>query len=175
MILTGEAIKWNLDRGLFIQPFNEEQVGPNSYDVRLHNELLIYNEAVLDPKKKLATAKITIPEDGLRLIPGTLYLGRTVEKTYTPEFIPMLEGRSSVGRLGLSVHVTAGVGDIGFNGYWTLEMTCIQPTIIYPGMRIAQLVYYVPVGAYKRYEGKYQNNSDIQESLIRQDEEFAGN
>ena len=169
MILTGEAIKENLGRGIFIKPFHENQLGPNSYDVRLHNELLIYNEGVLDPMKKLNTTRIKIPEEGLRLIPGTLFLGKTVEWTATYGFVPMLEGRSSIGRLGLSVHVTAGVGDIGFQGFWTLEMTCVQPVVIYPNMRIAQLIYYWPYGEASPYKGKYNMNHDIQESLIYED------
>lgn len=169
MILTRDAIKANLGTGIIIKPFYESQLGPNSYDVRLHNELLIYNEAVLDPMKKLNTVKFKIPEEGLRLIPGTLYLGRTVEFTATPGFVPMLEGRSSVGRLGISVHVTAGVGDVGFQGYWTLEITCVHPVIVYPNMRIAQLIYYYPYGDLSFYSGKYNLNTDIQESLIYED------
>ena len=77
-------------------------------------------------KKDNPIRKINIPDDGLLLEPNKLYLGRTVEYTRTDKFIPMLEGRSSTGRLGLFIHVTAGFGDVGFAGYWTLEMFCIQ-------------------------------------------------
>ena len=81
---------------------------------------------------------LKIPKEGLLLQPGTLYLGRTLEYTETHGMVPMLEGRSSVGRLGLFVHVTAGFGDIGFCGYWTLEMFAVQPVRIYAGVAICQ-------------------------------------
>ena len=77
---------------------------------------------------------LTIPDSGLLLETNKLYLGRTLEYTKTEQFVPMLEGRSSVGRLGLFIHVTAGFGDVGFAGYWTLEMFCIHPIVIYPNV-----------------------------------------
>ena len=73
--------------------------------------------------------RYTIPEDGFVLNPNQLYLARTVERTETHNLVPMLEGRSSVGRLGLFVHVTAGFGDVGFCGFWTLEMYAIRAAI----------------------------------------------
>ena len=109
MILSGLEIKRQAAEGnIKIEPFDDKLLNPNSYNLRLHNELLIYEDEVLDMKKPLSTKTIVIPEDGLVLEPGRLYLGRTVEKTATNRFVPMLEGRSSVGRLGLYIHVTAG-------------------------------------------------------------------
>ena len=82
----------------------------------------------------------------------------------------MLEGRSSVGRLGLFVHITAGFGDVGFRGYWTLEMFAVQPIRVYPGVPIAQIFYHTVEGVVTDYRsGKYQNNSDIQPSLLFKD------
>ena len=82
----------------------------------------------------------------------------------------MLEGRSSVGRLGISVHVTAGFGDIGFNGHWTLEITVEQPTAFYPDVEICQIYYHTIKGDYDLYSsGKYQNNTGIQSSLMYKD------
>ncbi len=107
-----------------IDPYDEKLINPNSYNLRLHNELLTYTDEILDMKKQLNTEKIIIPDDGHVLHPGKLYLGRTYEKTSTNSFVPMLEGRSSVGRLGLFIHVTAGFGDIWafFQGlFGTLE------------------------------------------------------
>lgn len=109
------------------------------------------------------------------LEPGRLYLGRTVEYTKTDGFVPMLEGRSSVGRLGVYIHVTAGFGDIGFSGYWTLEIQCVQPVRIYPGIEICQIYYHTIEGDYEKYgkgkysSGKYQNNTGIQPSLLYKD------
>jgi dCTP deaminase len=142
MILTGTEIKAQLGGNIIIEPFDERQLNPNSYNLRLHNELLVYEEIVLDMRRPNRFRRYTIPEDGLVLNPNQLYLGRTVERTETFNYVPMLEGRSSVGRLGLFVHITAGFGDVGFRGYWTLEMFAVQPVRVYPGVPIAQIFYH---------------------------------
>ena len=92
-------------------------------------------------KKKNKATKIIIPEEGLLLDSRKLYLGRTLEYTETHNLVPMLEGRSSIGRLGLFVHITAGFGDVGFKGYWTLEIFCVQPIRVYPNTEICQIFY----------------------------------
>ena len=120
MILSGKEIRNRLGRDIVIEPFNEEQLNPNSYNLRLHNELLVYEKSLLDMKQENPTRKLVIPPEGLILESNRLYLGRTLEYTKTDRLVPMLEGRSSIGRLGLFVHVTAGFGDVGFCGYWTL-------------------------------------------------------
>jgi dCTP deaminase len=113
------------------------------------------------------TKRIEIPEQGMVLKPYQLYLGRTVERTETRNLVPMIEGRSSVGRLGLFVHVTAGFGDVGFCGYWTLEMFAVQPIRIYPNLPICQIFYHEIVGPIQEYcSDKYQNNTGIQPSLF---------
>ena len=110
------------------------------------------------------------PETGLLLETNKLYLGRTLEYTKTDKFVPMLEGRSSVGRLGLFIHVTAGFGDVGFAGYWTLEMFCIHPIVIYPNVEICQIYYHTIQGDYTKYDsGKYQNNTGVQPSMLYKD------
>lgn len=171
MILSGlEILKQVQNSNIKIEPFDKRYVNPNSYNLRLHNELLVYTDDVLDMKKPLKTKTIIIPEDGLTLEPGRLYLGRTFEKTSTNMYVPMLEGRSSVGRLGLYIHVTAGFGDIGFSGYWTLEIQCVQPVRIYPMVEICQIYYHTIEGEFSEYNnGKYQNNSGIQPSLFYKD------
>lgn len=167
MILSGKEIKKRIGKDIIIEPYNEKQLNPNSYNMKLHNELLVYDEEVLDMKSPNKTRKIIIPEEGLVLEPGKLYLGRTVEYTKTLNFAPMLEGRSSIGRLGLFVHITAGFGDVGFSGYWTLEIFCVQPVRIYPDVEICQIYYHEIDGDYEEYNsGKYQNNTGIQESLL---------
>ena len=120
-------------------------------------------------RKPNACERIVIPEEGYVIEPGRLHLGRTLERTETHGFVPMLEGRSSIGRLGLFVHVTAGFGDVGFCGYWTLEMFAVQPIRIYPGVAICQIFYHTIQGDYTAYSSKYQNNQGIQPSLLFKD------
>ena len=136
----------------------------------MHNELVVYDNPVLDMKEDNPATKIMIPEDGLLLESKKLYLGRTMEYTETNNLVPMLEGRSSVGRLGLFVHITAGFGDVGFKGYWTLEIFCVQPIKIYPSIEICQIFYHSVEGDYTPYQsGKYQGNRDIQTSMLYKD------
>ena len=170
MILSGKEIIEKKEKDILIDPFNENQVNPNSYNLRLHNELLVYDSPVLDMKEDNPATKIVIPEEGLLLDSRKLYLGRTMEYTETHNLVPMLEGRSSVGRLGLFVHITAGFGDVGFKGYWTLEIFCVQPIRIYPSIEICQIFYHSIEGDYTPYKsGKYQGNKDIQTSMLYKD------
>ncbi|SRR6056297_1517533 len=170
MILSGKEIKKELGSGLVIDPFDETQLNPNSYNLRLHNKIAYYENNQLDMKKKNNIIKTTIPEDGLVLKPGRLYLGRTREFTSTDKYVPMLEGRSSIGRLGLFIHVTAGFGDVGFSGYWTLEIFCVQPVKIYPDVEICQIYYHTIEGDYDKYTSdKYQNSDSIKASMLYKD------
>lgn len=170
MILSGREIAERLGKDIFIEPFNEKQLNPNSYNLRLHNEMLVYEDRLLDMKKENKARKLIIPDEGMILEPGRLYLGRTVEYTRTENCVPMLEGRSSIGRLGLFIHVTAGFGDVGFSGFWTLEIFCVQPVKVYPDVEICQIYYHTIEGSYEKYRsGKYQNNKGIQPSLLYKD------
>ncbi|HEY5313631.1 MAG TPA: dCTP deaminase [Pirellulales bacterium] len=167
MILSGQEIQRQLDQNIVIEPFDAAKLNPNSYNLSLHGELLTYEELVLDMRKPNRVRRMTIPPEGLVLTPNQLYLGRTVERTETYNLVPMIEGRSSIGRLGLFVHVTAGFGDVGFCGYWTLEMFAVQPVRIYAGVPICQIFYHQLAGDFTAYASdKYQNNHDIQPSLI---------
>lgn len=170
MILSGKEIKKRLDKDIFIEPFQESRLNPNSYNLTLYNELLLYDTQELDMKVSNHTKKITIPEEGLVLNPGQLYLGRINEYTKTFNLVPMLEGRSSIGRLGLFIHVTAGFGDVGFCGYWTLEIFCIHPIRVYANVEICQIYYHTIEGEHEPYNnGKYQNNNGIQPSMLFKD------
>ena len=170
MILSGKEIVRQLNKNITIEPFNVAQVGPNSYNLRLHNELLMYDEVELDMKKEHKIAKITIPENGYVIEPGRLYLGRTLEYTATSNYVPMLEGRSSIGRLGMFIHITAGFGDVGFKGFWTLEIMCAHPIRIYAGVEICQIFYHTIQGDFDAYRSnKYQNNEGIQPSMLYKD------
>lgn len=170
MILSGKSIEAKLNKDIFIDPFRKEQLNPNSYNLRLHHDLLVYDNPVLDMKQENTAQKISIPEDGLLLEKDKLYLGRTLEYTETHNYVPMLEGRSSIGRLGLFVHVTAGFGDVGFAGFWTLEMFCVQPIRIYTGVEICQIFYHAIEGPFEEYHSKkYQHNKGIQPSMLYKD------
>ena len=170
MILSGPEIKRRPGRDIFIDPFEEGRINPNSYNLSLHEELLTYDEPMLDMSKPNKTRTLVIPDEGLILEPQKLYLGRTVEHTETRNLVPMLEGRSSVGRLGLFVHVTAGFGDVGFKGFWTLEIFAVQPIRIFRGVEICQIFYHTIEGERITYRsGKYQNNRGIQSSMLYKD------
>jgi dCTP deaminase len=167
MILSGHEIRAELGKRIVIEPFDESRLNPNSYNLSLHNELIVYEEVVLDMRKANRVRRLEIPADGFVLQPNQLYLGRTAERTETHGMVPMIEGRSSVGRLGLFVHVTAGFGDVGFCGFWTLEMFAVQPVRIYPGVPICQIFYHDIRGTFDAYDSdKYQHNKDIQPSML---------
>lgn len=170
MILSGQEIKRLIGTDLIIEPYVDSQLNPNSYNLRLHHELLVYDNNVLDMKNENKATLLEIPEEGLLLEKDKLYLGRTLEYTESHKHVPMLEGRSSIGRLGLFVHVTAGFGDVGFCGFWTLEMFCVQPIRIYAGVEICQIFYHSIEGNYDLYtSGKYQKNKGVQPSLLFKD------
>ena len=167
MILSGDEIRARVGESIIIEPFDEKHLNPNSYNLSQHDEVLIYEEVVLDMREVNRVRRLTIPDSGLVLNPNQIYLGRTQERTETLDLVPMVEGRSSVGRLGLFVNVTAGFGDVVFSGYWTLEMFAVQPVRIYPGVPICQIFYHQLTGEYRTYSSdKYHNNRDIQPSLL---------
>ncbi|MGA2033426.1 MAG: dCTP deaminase [Thermoguttaceae bacterium] len=167
MVLSGQEIRRLLGQDIVIDPFDDARLNPNSYNLALHDELMVYEEVVLDMRRANRVRRMSIPPEGLILQPSRLYLGRTAERTETRNLVPMIEGRSSIGRLGLFVHVTAGFGDVGFCGYWTLEMFAVQPVRIYAGVSICQIFYHDIRGTFTEYASdKYQGNHDIQPSLL---------
>lgn len=134
---------------------------------RCEYEDQILREIALDPRKDNETIDIEIPEEGYILLPGNLYLGTTEEYTETYGFIPNIDGRSTTGRLGIEIHRTAGFGDNGFKGKWTLEITVTHPVIVYPGMEIGQLYYETIDGdTSMTYNGKYQNQEGVQAAKV---------
>lgn len=168
MILSGNEIRRHLGTRIKISPFDENRLNPNSYNLTLHEDLMVYTDPVLDMKVEPQIERMKIPAEGFELEPNRLYLARTVEKTETHQLVPMIEGRSSIGRLGLFVHVTAGFGDVGFKGFWTLEMFAVHPIRIYPGIEICQIFYHEVAGQdlVEYTGGKYQDNDDIQPSFL---------
>jgi dCTP deaminase len=151
MILSDRRIREAIDRGaIVIRPYRPDCLGSNSYDVHLGPYLATYRDGALDAKRASAIDEFRIPDRGFVLVPGQLYLGVTEEYTETHEHVPFLEGKSSVGRLGIDIHSTAGKGDIGFCNYWTLEMSVKLPVRVYRGMPIGQLIYFEVSGEVDR-------------------------
>lgn len=157
MILTGARIAQEVQAGrIHIAPFDPKQLNPNSYNVRLGHELVVYDDAVLDARVAPSARTLSIPDEGLVLEPGELYLGATVEVAGSTHHVPMLFGRSSIARLGLFVQITAPLGDLGYVGRWTLQLNAIRPLRIYAGTPLAQLMFLEAAGERALYEGKYQ-------------------
>jgi len=147
MILTDEEILKNIEeKKIVITPFQRSALGSNSYDVHLGKTLALYEDHTLDAKSENKIRYFEIPEEGYVLKPTEFYLGVTDEYTETHAHIPFLEGKSSVGRLGIDIHATAGKGDIGFCNHWTLEISVKKPVRVYAGMPIGQLIYFEPKG-----------------------------
>ncbi len=148
MILSDTEILEEMKRGtIVIKPFNRNYLGSNSYDVHLGKWLAMYKEEILDAKQHNHVRYFPIPDEGIILVPSKLYLGVTEEYTETHKHVPFLEGKSSIGRLGIDIHATAGKGDIGFCNTWTLEISVRQPVRIYAGMPIGQLIYFMVSGS----------------------------
>lgn len=143
MILSDKRILEEMEKGTIkIVPYDRDQLGSNSYDVHLGKDLARYADRELDAKKHNTIEHFEIPEEGFVLQPHEFYLGVTEEYTETHAHVPFLEGKSSTGRLGIDIHATAGKGDVGFCGNWTLEISVKQPVRVYKGMPIGQLIYF---------------------------------
>ena len=174
MILSDSRILKAIESGeIIIDPFKRENLGPNSYDVTLGNTLRCYeNFAQLDCKKDNPTYSFEMPESGFVLYPHTLYLGHTVEKVTSSVYAPYLDGKSSTGRLGIGNHVTAGGGDVGFDGdSWTLEITVVYSTIVYPYMPIGQIKFFEVAGEVitpynKNPKSKYNKDNKAKSSQM---------
>jgi dCTP deaminase len=166
MILSDNKILEHIAAGVIvIEPFDRKRLGPNSYDVCLNKILATYIDTELDAKKHNKIELFEISEEGFLLVPGELYLGTTVEHTETYEHVPILEGKSSTGRLGIDIHATAGIGDVGYIGSWTLEISVKKPVRVYAGMPIGQMIYHEVSGEvselyHKKPTSKYWNDRE---------------
>ncbi|MCO6460121.1 MAG: dCTP deaminase [Saprospiraceae bacterium] len=166
MILSDKQILKSIEEGtIVIEPFDIECLGTNSYDVHLGKYLATYKDEILDARKHNKIETFEIPDEGFVLQPNVLYLGITEEYTETHATVPFLEGKSSVGRLGIDIHATAGKGDVGFCNHWTLEISTSHPVRVYKGMPIGQLIYFKVEGDINNYynnkkSAKYNQRSD---------------
>lgn len=142
MISSGLKIEEELNNGnINIYPFDLNLMNPNSYNYRL-GEKLFKLKGILDVKACSDYEEIIIPENGYLLEPNQLYLGNIYEIIGSKKYVTQLIGRSSVGRLGLFLQVTAPIGHVGCNGCWTLELKVVQPLIVYPRMKIGQVTFW---------------------------------
>jgi dCTP deaminase len=170
MILSGKKIKEEVEnKKIIIYPFNNENINPNSYNYTLDDYIKVYEEEILDAKKKIKTKTIEIPNDGMILEPNKLYLGCTKEIIGSDYYVPIITGRSSTGRLGLFVQITSDLVDIGFKGKLTLQFCATQPVKIYKGMKIGQVMFWKVFGEADLYKGKYQNSEEPRQSEIWRD------
>jgi dCTP deaminase len=170
MILTGnEIIKQVNEKNIIITPFDTKQITTNTYDLKLGNKYLVYAEEILDPSKPNKYKIKSIPEKGLLLKPGDFILGHSNEIVGSKKFVPIIHAKSGIARLGLFVHVTADLIDIGSIGNITFQLYATLPVKIYPNMLIGQVSFWVPKGKIKLYEGKYQGSVGPKASEIHKD------
>ena len=178
-MLTGAEIMARVSTGdIEITDFDMSRLNPNSYNLRLGDKLKIYevalNGGTLDSKATNKTIEITIPDEGYVLQPGILYIGSTIERTRCDNLVACIDGRSSIGRLGICIHLTAGFGDVGFEGNWTLEITAVHPVRIYKGMEICQVYFETVEGSTcMKYCGKYQGQTEPTESRMHTDKSIV--
>ena len=160
-MLTGDEILHQYKKGaILIDPFDEKHLNPNSYNLTLSPNIAWYERPGNEPlsmKKDNPVVRYKIPEQGILLLPGRLYLCMTNEQCGSDLFVSCIEGRSSVARLGMSVHLTAGFGDLGFKSFWTLEVTVVEPLIAYANIPICQAAFHEVCGPIndRLYRGKY--------------------
>lgn len=173
MILSGTEITKSVQSGdISLEPFIEAFVNPNSYNYRLGDVLLEVLDETIDTREQYGTRSIVIPSDGYTLMPGKMYLGSTYEKIGSRQFVPSLIGRSSLGRLGLFLQITADLGHLGTNHHWTLELTCVQPLRVYPFMRIGQVSFWKTDGLellqeqYQEIQNNYSGYSLPQPAIV---------
>jgi dCTP deaminase len=170
MILTGpEIIKQVRNGRIQIEPFNISQVNPNSYNFRLGGTIKYYVNDVLDPKIKQEVREVHVGSEGYVLNPGRIYLGHTFEIMGSDYYVPIVKGRSSSARLGLFIHITADLIDIGSHNQWTLQLYAVQPIKVYPQMLIGQVTFWKVLGDIEVYKGKYQGSIGPYESQIYKD------
>ncbi|MFA4853331.1 MAG: dCTP deaminase [Bacteroidales bacterium] len=170
MILTGKEIEKEVIGGkIIIDPFHKSNLNPNSYDFRLGGYVKVYKNNVLDPKIKQEVETIDIPEAGLILSPKKIYLGFIKERMGSNFYVPIIRGRSSTGRLGLFIHITSDLIDIGSINNWTLQLHATQKIRIFKDMLIGQVTFWKPKGQIVLYDGKYKNSTGPTESYIWKD------
>lgn len=180
-ILTSKKIREEMKNNhIKITDFDKDRLGPNSYDLTLFKKISYYSDdKYLDTKNPCQELEtFEIPENGITLFPKRLYLCKTNETVWSDKYIMELSGLSSLARLGIVVHQTAGYANIGHEFQWVLEVTVTLPVKIYPNMRIAQQYFHTVEGDVEFYNGRYkykQLDDDICPSIVEYDPESDPN
>ncbi|MBP3545521.1 MAG: dCTP deaminase [Alphaproteobacteria bacterium] len=170
MILTGNKIIEEVKNNrIIIEPFNNDAVTTNSYDLTLSDKLVIYTDEILDPKKEPHTKIVEIPDEGYELKRGEFVLGSSNEFVGSDFYVPIVHAKSSIARLGLFIHITSGLFDIGCKCNVTFHLYATMPIKLYKNMPIAQLTFWKTLGDIKLYNGKYQNDHGAVASRIYKD------
>jgi len=165
VILTGSEIARQIScQALTIEPFKVEQLNPNSYNYRLSPVLRVCGNQEIQPGGDWSD--LQIPATGLVLEPNRLYLGSTFEIIGSRRFVPLLIGRSSLGRLGVFLTISADMGNLGEPHRWTLEIKVVQPIRIYPQMLIGQVSFWKPSGRRTAHSSVYTKYNVPMESLV---------
>lgn len=171
MILTGhEIIRQRSTKRIVIEPFERQLVNPNSYNYRLGREILEFPQCFIDVKQAIVPRRHMVSDRGFLLLPGRLYLGHTLEIIGSDWYSTSLIGRSSMGRLGLWLQVTADLGHVGTAQRWTLEMKVVQPLWVYPGLRVGQVSFWKVEGSRQLYNGRYAGDLQVQASRLTKEE-----
>ena len=158
MILTGTEITRQIGLGnITFDPFIEDQINPNSCNYRLGPYLKVFESTDDDNNHVFRT--VQLPEEGYVLRPGTLYLGHTFEVIGSSKYAMSLIGRSSIGRLGLFLQISANLGHTTSCHQWTLELYCVKPIRVYPQMRIGQVSFWTNSGEVLQYQGGYTTHN----------------
>ncbi|MFI1414995.1 dCTP deaminase domain-containing protein [Streptomyces sp. NPDC020707] len=170
MILTGPEIAREREQGrLVLHPFDPAHIQPNSYNLALGPTLACYTAQVLDTRRPNPAVVMPIPDGGFVLEPDRIYLGSSVEVLGSNHLVPVIRSRSGAARLGLFVHVTADLIDIGSIGQSTFQLHAVQPVRVHAGDRLAQVTFWRPQGEITLYDGKYQGSRGPQPSQIHRD------
>lgn len=200
MILSGVAIHEAVEAGdIRIDPFCLDHLNPASIDLTLGAGVAVYKrwvrvtlvgsaeeedgsylssswsdleDQLIDAKQEPAITRYTIGERGWVLKPGIGYLMHTAERIHTNKYVTVIDGKSSIGRLFCKIHETAGYGDPGFDGQYTLEVTVVHPLRLYAGMRIAQARFHTVEGDVEIYEGNYRGYAALGAQPSRAHKQF---
>ncbi len=174
MILTGSKIIEEVkNEKIIITPFSSDKVTTNSYDLALGETVVRYTSDIIDPRIENSYKEVQIPEEGMLLEKGMFVLGHSKERLGSDYYVPIIHGKSGTARMGLFVHVTADLIDIGSHGETTFQLYATLPVRIYAGMPIAQASFWKPLGEIELYKGKYQNSSGPKPSMTYKDFKYG--
>lgn len=170
MILTGKTIVQEVSRKkINIDPFDSAKVTTNSYDLTLGTTFIRYTESIIDPRKPNAHQRFMVGPEGICMEAGDFLLGHSKEIIGSDHYVPLIHAKSGFARLGLFVHVTADIIDIGSHGQATFQLHSTLPIRLYPGVAIAQVTFWIPKGEIQLYEGKYQGSRGPRVSEVYRD------